>query len=735
MNQALPTRLLAVVMIGLAVTPSALFAAGRKSNNFEERTSVIAVEVPVNVVDKSGHPIRGLEAKDFEVQDEGKVRLITDFEVIDLTATTTSSASGRVGGVEVPPPLRRYFLLLFDISFSNPAAVLRARTAAKDLVLQHLHPSDLVAVATYSLETGPRLVLTFTPDRAQIAHAVESLGFDRSSRVDPLRFLISTPSAAEQTADISQPVSPNLVTTEGGSLRAAAREQLAAILNQLERSEKSFQRSQVTSFARALGEMANKLRSVNGRKQVLFFSEGFDSRLLTGVPRDAESEGDLRALDIQRGNLSSIDSDDLYGNTRVQNELATMLAEFKRADCVIQSVDIGGLRADDSIGDASATGQGQRSRINSGQEGLLYMAKETGGELFANATSLRDQLPRVLERSALTYLLTFQTDELPSTGRFRRLKVKLKDGAPSDARLSYRQGYFEPRPFRDLDPLERDLLASDAIATAADADGLRLSVLAAPFRAAPQLAYVPVIVEIDGASLLDQHRDKDLPVEIYAYATNAKNEMRGFFTQQIALDVEKGRNQLASSGIKYYGHMQLGPGEYQIRVLARNGRTGHTGVKVVELSIPSFDLADAFMLPPLFPEQGARWLMVRQRDPNQNADSTVYPFTIAGQPYIPSARPLLASGDEATFYLVGYNLGDGVLDLGGQLLAPDGTGVAGGALRLVERTSTGIQGYDKLRATLQTPRLEAGFYTLQVALTNAATGTTETSSIPIEIRN
>lgn len=242
MNQALPTRLLALVMIGLAATPSAILAAGRKSNNFEEKTSVIAVEVPVNVVDRSGHPIRGLEAKDFEIQDEGKARPITDFEVIDLTATTTSATAGGAADAGLPPPLRRYFLLLFDISFSNPAAVLRARTAAKDLVLQHLHPSDLVAVATYSLETGPRLVLTFTPDRAQIAHAVESLGFDRSSRVDPLRFLISTPSAADQAdqaADVSQGITANVIGTDGGSLRAAAREQLAAILNQLERSRRA----------------------------------------------------------------------------------------------------------------------------------------------------------------------------------------------------------------------------------------------------------------------------------------------------------------------------------------------------------------------------------------------------------------------------------------------------------------------------------------------------------------
>ncbi len=737
-----PTRSLAILaLVGAGLGIAVLDAsAARKGGNgdFEETTRVIAVEVPVNVVDKLGRPVRGLTAEDFELYDEGKRQTLTGFEAIDLSTPEVSQAAtpSRPGGL--PSAARRHFLMLFDISFSNPAAITRAREAARELVLSQLHPTDLVAVAVYSLETGPRLIVTFTPDRAQVAQALDSLGLSRSSRLDPLRFILT--SSFDNASDTRVDSSGGENRTAGGlglldGLQGSARDQLVIINKMLERNEKGYARSQVNAFARSLGEMARILRAIEGRKQVLLFSEGFDSRLLTGVPFDTEAEGDMRSVQIQRGDIALIDSDDSYGNTSVQSNLAEMVSEFGRADCVIQAVDIGGLRAEDRLTDTSATGQGMRSRLNSGHDSLFYIANETGGELFKNSTDLSEQLPQVLDRSAVTYLLTFQTGELPTTGRFRRLKVKLTDSAPRDARVSFRQGYFEPRPFEDLHPLEKDLLASDAIATAALSDEIRMNLLVAPFKGGPGWAYVPVIIELEGESLLAGQQDGQLSIELYAYATDEKSEMRGFFSQQVSLDVSRSRDRMMGSGIKYYGHLEMRSGDYQVRVLARNARTGHTGVKAIGLTVPQYDETPAFVLPPFFPEQSARWVMVRERSNQSGSSSTVYPFTINGEPYVPAALPQIEIGNPTAFYLVGYNLGDGHLSLAGEVVDAGGTAIPGVEVRLVERTATGIAGYDKLLAEIEHPQLAAGTYTLKVALTNAATGETGETSIPIEIQN
>jgi hypothetical protein len=115
-------------------------------------------------------------------------------------------------------------------------------------------------------------------------------------------------------------------------------------------------------------------------------------------------------------------------------------------------------------------------------------------------------------------------------------------------------------------------------------------------------------------------------------------------------------------------------------------------------------------------------------------ESVVYPFTVKGEPYVPSARPALAREDKARLCLVGYNLGQGDLQVGSQVLGADGRPFAGGQLSAVERTATGVAGVDKLLATIEPRGLPAGDYVLRVAVKNAKTGSQRTNSVPFVVR-
>ena len=719
-------RRLVLLLLACAAALAAPLSSAQKpaaqkpapADRFGETSEVVAVEVPVNVTGRDGQPVRGLSAADFEVFDDGDRQTLSGFEVIDLSSTEAATRRMESQRIEaIGSAARRHFLLLFDLSFASPTSILKARLAAREFLLRSLHPADLAAVALYSLETGPKLILAFTPDRTQLARAIDTLGLGYvhdAREHDPLRFLIDPDDLFRSRA--SSGTGGGGTAEVGAQLDQALTEGLRSLTFQADLSQRAFEMSRITAYSRSLTEVARALNAVQGRKHVLFFSEGFDSRYLVGNPMEAEVDSN----NSMYGELQFVNTDSRYGNTGVQRDLSRMLEEFRRSDCVIQAVDVGGLRSS-----ADAAG---RARVN-GQESLFYMANETGGELFKDANDLGAQLDRVLTRTSITYLLIFHRSDLKPNGDYHRLQVKVKAPQAHGARVSYRAGYYAPRPFQELAPLEKNLLASDGIVDATPRRDVELGVLTAAFRANEAQAYVPVIIEIGGRGLLAGHKGDRLDLELYTYVADKEGKIRDFFTQAVGLEIKKGgRAALERAGIKYYGHFDLAPGDYQVRVLVRNAGTGRTGVESVPLSVPTYAKAEPHLLPPFFIEGAPGWVMIRERqDKDGQQAALVYPFTVKGEPYVPAARPVLRSDRSVSLCLVGYNLGEDP-KLEGRVVASDGKSLPGGRLALVERTATGISGLDKMIATFQPTGLQAGNYILRVAVRSG--GLQEESSLP-----
>ena len=436
---------------------------------FEDRTSVFEVQVPINVVDRNGHPVRGLTRADFEIAENGKVQDIESFRVVDLDTIEPDPLKPQSVDEAIPSAARRYFLFLFDLSFSAPTAVVRARQAARDFVLQKMHPTDLAAVATHSIEGGPKLVMTFSPDRAQLARAIDTLGAPRLTRLknrDPLRFLVDLPDIATTPAAIDTGNSRGL----RNDVQATLQSYLTVVGKQVQKMEKSYARGRVSAWTGSMSQMAGVLGGIEGRKHIVYFSEGFDGRLLLGRQPDFDDEEmwqDQR--NIEDGRYFMVDSDDRYGNTQLHGDMAMMLRGFKEANCVIQAVDISGLTAD----------LPSERRVNRvGRDALFYIANDTGGTLFEEANDFGEQLSEVLGRSSVTYLASYKPKATGTPGEYRRIKVRLKKG---NGRLSHRPGYEVPLPYADIHPMEKSLLAADLIATATPRNDMEMSVLAAPF--------------------------------------------------------------------------------------------------------------------------------------------------------------------------------------------------------------------------------------------------------------
>ncbi|MFP5286398.1 MAG: VWA domain-containing protein, partial [Thermoanaerobaculia bacterium] len=693
-----------------------LGAPAAVAQSYSETTDVVVVEVPVQVL-RDGAPVRGLTADDFEVYERGRKQKIVGFEVLDLKMEVPE---GGVKGRPAAPPIsaRRHFLFLFDLSFTSPKSAAKAKDAARR-ILEKLHPSDLVAVGSYISTRGAELLLAFSGDRDQALAAIDRISkptaFDYTP--DPLRLVLGEGAPGTMSDDGGGGGDGG----EGGrgdkssnirsAISGAEADFSQGMLMSLERADRSQRERAMTAMTRSLAELARMMQGIRGRKHVVLFSEGFDGALLRGSA-NLDDQLEMSASSTA-GEIWNIDSEKRYGSTKAASDVETMLEEFRRADCVIQAVDTGGLRE----------GARPEDQFTGGKDSLFLMAKETGGELYENYNDLDVALTDMLERNSVTYVLAFQPEKVERDGAYHRLRVELKS-PQKGVRLVHRPGYYSPRPHDQQNPLEQALAAGERILSGYEGGTIRTAVLTAPFRVSGSEAYVPVLIEIDGASLLAAGGGKGtLPADVFAYAFDSAGKVRDYFSQNLSLDLAKVEPALRQNGLKFFGHLDLPPGEYSVRVLVR-GAGGAWGLKAASVSVPDF--AAPVLLPPFFPEEPGKWLVVREA-PREGDRAVPYPFLAGEQPYIPSSLPRLAPGKEAPMSLVVYNLQPGEVQAEARILTPDGREAGTGEVRIVRRhergDDRGAGGADHLEAVFEPPAsLRPGEYLLLLTVVDARGG-------------
>ncbi len=713
--------------IALTCLLAATAPTGR-AQSFVDSTTVVVVEIPVHVV-RDGEPVRGLSRDDFELLDGRKPQKIVGFDVIDLSQTVPMAPSlealadrgePRLAPTSLPPiTARRHFLMLFDLSFSAPTAVGEAQAAARDLLEGGLHPSDVVAVATYSETQGVSLLQGFSPDREQTRLAIDTLGLPQLVRraQDPLALVFGNLQGAQSLPQGS------------GRAANAITEALKDMSRRMEQSNRQIQQQQVATFMRSFTELARLMKSTRGRKHVVWLSEGFDTSLLFGTT-DQETQNRMNTA-VEDGRVWEVDSEQRYGNTRNQNALEAMLEEFRRSDCTFQTVDIGGLRSRTDVAQGSSRDR-ERSRANltAREDGLALMASNTGGEWVRNFNNLSEALGEVLDRTSVTYVLAYQPEKLAHDGKYHRLKVKLK-GAPKGTRVVHRPGFYAPRPYAESDLAERRLLTAELIVGGRDGGTVEGDLLATPVPSATPRVYVPMFLEIDGESLSATSAEDILQTEVYAYAMGAEGGIRDYFNHTLNLDLSSARQMIEQTGIKFYGHFDLEPGDYHLRVMVRNLQTGHYGLRTLDLTVPDF-AADPVLLRPFFVESPGRWMMARE-DLAPGEQQPAFPFMMRGQPFLPAARPVLTKGELVDVNLMAYNLGGADLELSSRITASGGHELTEPALQLVGNTTPDTPGVAKLAATFEAGKLAPGDYTLTVRVRDPASGKEASSSAPFAV--
>jgi VWFA-related protein len=600
---------------------------------------VVLIEIPLYVVDKEGNPIKDLNPEEVTLYENGLEQKITHFVLVQNDSPEIASV------VRKYPVARRQFLLLIDFAFATPGRIIKARRACMDFIKEKILPNDLVAVATYSAMGGLDVHSHFTNDREHLFSVVNSLGLAETPRTQgPLGFTF--PDFAQASSDA--------MADQGGSGSMGDAE-FAELLARAESMTERIYTAHVSDFIRDINRLSIALNAIKGRKHIIFFSEGFDSKVIAGS--EAGLGADVAAF-VASGGVPSADSVSRFGDTALRVELYEALKRTASADCPIHTVDIGGLRT--QAGEVARFEGSARdlASIRRGQDTLTVLSRETGGQVYKNINELDKPLENLLKITNTYYVLGYYPDDTKKEGKYRDIKMKT---SRKGARIFYRKGYYEPKPYSKYSKLEKKVQLVEYVVNDLPTYDIQFDSFVSAFRGKEGICQVPVFLKFPGSQFLEDKRMRHL--EIYGYAISSPGVFKDFFHQTITISPQEFGKRLEHAGIKYYDLHLVPPGDYKIRLIVRDAETGEIGSQTQEISVPGYEAGALALSGPVFFQPDSDWIIIRGFDPKAPAGRKEgvnlpldYPYVLNGKGFIPGVAPIIREASPVQIYLRAYNL-------------------------------------------------------------------------------
>jgi VWFA-related protein len=371
------------------------------------RITTNLVQVDAVVTDKNGKVVTDLKPEEIKILEDGRQQKITNFS---YNVTETPAAPARIGkpaavdknAPPVPPTrlrpeeIRRTIAIVVDdlgLSFESTHFVQRA---LKKFVDEQMQPGDLVAIIRSG--GGMGALQQFTSDKRQLYAAIERVKWNANGRSGISAFA---------------PLEPPTPGSHGADVDAANDE-----LNQFREDMFS------VGTLGAISYVVKGLRELPGRKSILLISDGF------------------RIYNV----------DDPTRNYLALEKLRRLIDEAGRASVVIYTMNATGLQtlgltaADNpGSGDVEQMLSSRRNAAFETQQGLDYLATQTGGIAIKNNNDLSNGIRRVLEDQRGYYLIGYRPDNStfdPKTGRRTFHKLSLKITRPGKFNVRMRNGFL-----------------------------------------------------------------------------------------------------------------------------------------------------------------------------------------------------------------------------------------------------------------------------------------------------
>ncbi len=536
---------------------------------FKSETEVVRIDLIIT--DKKGRFIPDLQAREVEVWEDGRKQKITFFHQLGPDAIDAGQSEQEplrlqeVPGAE--PGSGAYFVVLLDLESLSFDSLLRTRRSLEEFFQSQLGPEDRVMVV--SIKRGLRIHQSFTNNLEKLRGALDQISIRPQDSISILSFI----------ADVEE----IFAGIGGNTFAMGANDELELAVGEATQRARVLLidlETRLSYVCQVIAALSMHLGSLQGRKNVLFFSEGYPLApgqtlaQIIGQSAGRASGDPMSALQITQTVGSRLGS-----NQMGFKKLQSAMSQANRFQVSFYSVDSRGLLAPPINAEHAFSGgypdlAGQD--INAPQEFLTALASGTGGLSFLNNNDLGGGLQRVYSDSRQYYLIGYTPDRKKKARKTHRIKVKLNR---KNVKLRYRREYSDksenllvsalrfPELFQDF-PF--DVRVADA-----DKEG-RLT--------------IRIFVPTRELSLQSHERGARFAVEMFGALLKKSGKLVGkelLFKRRLERDfsseVVAQIRQIETVDFTAQGKAQ--PGNYQLIVVLYQGVSGKIGTFVSDITV------------------------------------------------------------------------------------------------------------------------------------------------------
>jgi len=735
-------RQTAIILGAILFAAGPLTAAGQQQQNAARAnsapTTVSAILVDVVVRDRKGDPVKDLTQGDFEIYEDGVKQDVGSMTPIFLpepaapaNAAAPAAAAPAVAAKPATPPADtsaaaqeeavakapQMIALVFD-RLTSDSRTLAYHAATKYLGDQTVSTNYL---AVYGIDIKLIPLQNFTRDAGLIKKAIDNFANRSTSQFGSTTEDLKKADAQNMSAMDLQDRASQAAATGGAAGGAAAAaigadaaqaqfQQMSASMTQtfdsLERDQAGF------ATANALLAVVNGMRTIPGRKSIVFFSEGM------AIPPN------------------------------VFEQFRSVIDAANRANVSIYPMDAMGLRAESSVGQvrdeinnegklntrrtgADKAGGAMMANLERNEDllrmdpssGLGELADKTGGFLIQNTNDLRGGFTRIESDMRNYYMLTYVPKNDTFDGKFREINVKVKRGGVS---IHSRKGYYAVhetgQPVRTY---EAPALAALDRTPVPNAFPVRASFLRFPEKDHPQR--ISVVVQLSTAPItFVPAEDKktytsDFTV-LVRFSDGAKQVIDKVSQRyQVAGPIEK-LDQAKNGQVVFYRQPELPPGFYTMETVVYDALAKKASVRFATIEQPTEDTAQLRMSSLMLVSRGEHAENPDGDNPLIVHNTLLYPNL--GVPFKKAADKELA------FFFTAYTGTDAQAPLSGTIeLLQNANVVARSALQLAAADADGrVQQLSRIPIEA----LQPGEYQLRILVTQGKRTVSRSTEFRIE---